>query len=166
MASTSNATELVTLIRKAIDSLGALANFSSPLPGLNAFQGRVEREISWLERTSSQLSVRGRLEVRGVAAGGTKSEKSRRMGTLYGGRPPRIAMLEVLSNDPESTTRLRMMPARVLLYALQRAGSVGAAVQWLKAPQAEFGGEIPSLYIDRRLLRKYTAWLKLQPRMP
>ena len=144
-------------------ALSRVLRLNAPVRGLGSLQRRIEREIAGLERARGQFKLTGSLEVRGTASGGGKEREARISGKRYGGRPPREAMLRVLSHDRDSASRLRRMPARALLYARQKTGSVDDAVQWLLQPQPEFDGKAP-LHIDRRLQQKYARRLELKPR--
>lgn len=163
MSSEVKAPGIVGPLDAALAALGRVLRLKAPVRGLGTLQRRIEREIAGLERARDHFKRTGSLEVRGTASGGEKERQARISGKRYGGRPPREAMLRVLSENKDSSAKLRRMPARALLYARQQTASVEDAVTWLGQPQVEFGGEAP-LHIDRRLQRKYARRLALEPR--
>ena len=156
-------TAFATLIDHALEALEPIARSREPIAGLPAFQRRIEREISLLQRARDRLGSKGGLEVRGTASGGDKENAAKKTGKEFGGRPPRESMCRVAQASPDQVARIQRLPARALNYARQKSDSVEAAVEWLCQKQPEFGGNAP-LYVDRRLQRKYSRLLKMEPR--
>jgi hypothetical protein len=167
MRNTPKASDVAELLTSAVVALKALEKMREEIPGLLHFQRRIGLQRARLERMQTLFEKRRCLDGRGTACGGEKRAFARINGQELGGRPPRESMARVLAEergDPASAARLRLLPARLLIYARQRSNSTVEAVEWLLQPQPEFNGACP-LHCDRRLQRKFSARLQLVKRV-